>query len=421
MTVEPEELRETLKRQKLRNNEYYDMQPVYDGLYESSKKSFKFKDLLKHITDERNISLAYRNIKRNRGSKTRGSDDLTIERWENSTNKEYVEYVRKRLENYKPQSVRRVFIPKANGKVRPLGIPTIGDRLVQQCIKQVLEPICEAKFHNHSYGFRPNRSTKHAIAKVYHSVNIVNLYHIVDVDIKGFFDNVNHSKLLKQLWSMGIRDKNLLCIISKMLKAEIEGEGIPTKGVPQGGILSPLLSNIVLNEFDWWVSDQWETFETRHQYFTDGGTSQSKKYRALRNSSNLKEMLIVRYADDFKIMCRSKSDAKKTFLACKQWLHTRLGLEVSEEKSSITDIRKKNTEFLGISIGVQPKRSVKENSRKHEYVIESHMSSKAQKKSVEMLKEHIKRIRQEPSAGNVLKYNSAVLGIQNYYKCATHV
>lgn len=132
------------------------------------------------------------------------------------------------------------------------------DRLIQQCIYQILEPICEAKFYAHSYGFRPNRSSHHAVSRAMYLINKHKLHYVVNVDIKGFFDNVDHGKLLKQLWTIGIQDKNLLCIISKMLKAEVENIGITYKGTPQGGILSPLLANVVLNELDWWIYSQWE-------------------------------------------------------------------------------------------------------------------------------------------------------------------
>lgn len=150
-----------------------------------------------------------------------------------------------------------------------VAVPTIEDRLIQQCILQVMEPICEAKFHKHSYGFRPNRNTHHAISRFRFLAFTVKLEYVVDIDIKGFFDNVDHSKLLKQIWSLGIHDKNLLCVISKLLKAPIQGEGVPSKGTPQGGILSPLLSNIVLNELDWWISNQWETFPSKFPYRWD--------------------------------------------------------------------------------------------------------------------------------------------------------
>ena len=237
------------------------MQKAFDELYQQSKNGNNFYKLLEIIGSEQNICLAYRNLKTNSGSKTAGTDGKTIEDIKGLSGREVIETVRKQLADYHPQSVRRVFIPKpGSDKKRPLGIPCIWDRLIQQCILQVLEPICEPKFHNHSYGFRQNRDAHHAVSRVVSMVNMYKHYYCVDVDIKGFFDNVNHGKLLKQIWTLGIRDKRLLCIISKILKSEIEGEGIPDKGTPQGGLISPLLSLIVLNELDWWVSSQWETF-----------------------------------------------------------------------------------------------------------------------------------------------------------------
>lgn len=304
----------TKKKSKLRNAEYYDIQQEFDELYKKSKKNCKFTDLLSIITSEENIKLAYRNIKKNHGSKTAGTDGKTIqdlEKWQTET---LINHIRKKLEYYEPQAIRRVEIPKPNGKKRPLGIPTIMDRLIQQCIYQILEPIAEAKFHERSNGFRPNRSTEHAIAQVYKMVQTQQLYYIVDIDIKAFFDNVQHGKLLKQMWQMGIQDKKLLKIISVMLKAEVAGIGFPEKGTPQGGIISPLLSNIVLNELDWWIASQWETMPTKHEYQgRKTRTDNSSKYRALR-SSKLKECYLVRYADDFKILCKHHNDAKRLFI-----------------------------------------------------------------------------------------------------------
>ena len=395
------------KRQMLRNNEYYDIQKIFDELYRKSLSGKKFDNLLSLILNEQNILLAYRNIKKNKGSKTKGTNENTIIEIGENNPKKLIQYVVGRLSNYEPHSVRRVEIPKENGKIRPLGIPTIEDRLIQQCIKQILEPICEAKFYNHSYGFRPNRSTHHAIARAMTLANIGKLHYVVDVDIKGFFDNVDHSKLLKQLWSIGIQDKNLLCIISKLLKAEIEGVGISTKGTPQGGILSPLLSNVVLNELDWWISSQWETFRTKHQY------TQLNKYIALKRASNLKEMFIVRYADDFKVFCRNHNTAQKMLVAIKQWLKERLNLEISPEKSMVVNLRKNYSNFLGFKLKVQKK------GQKH--VVKSHISEKATKNIVKEIKAKIKTMQKCPNVNNANIYNATILGMHNYYKVATHV
>lgn len=347
------------KKSKLRNTEYYDMQGILDVLYKNSLKGCEFKNLIPLIASEENIKLAYRNIKRNSGSKTAGTDGATIkdlEKWETDN---LIKHIQKKFDYYQPQTVRRVEIPKANGKTRPLGIPTIKDRLIQQCIYQILEPITEAKFHERNNGFRSNRSAEHAMAQTYKMMQNQHLHYVIDIDIKSFFDNVRHGKLLRQLWYIGIRDKKLLKIISLMLKAEVAGIGFPEKGTPQGGIISPLLANVVLNELDWWIASQWEFMPTVYPfkkiYHKSGTLNRSKIFRALRRA-RLKECYIVRYADDFKIFCRKRKDAEKLFVATEMWLKERLGLEISQEKSKIVNLKRQYSEFLGLKIKVRKKR-----------------------------------------------------------------
>ena len=410
------------KQKKLRNLEYYDLQGVFDGLYERSKNGAVFNKLMEIIRSEENIKLAYRNIKRNGGSNTPGTDKRSISDIEKLPADQYVQLIQSKLAWYKPKPVKRAEIPKPGGKLRPLGIPTITDRLVQQCILQVLEPICEAKFHERSNGFRPNRSAENALAQCYRMIQRQHLHFVVDIDIKGFFDNVNHAKLIRQIWAMGIRDKTLLCIIKEMLKAPIimpNGETVfPQKGTPQGGILSPLLSNIVLNELDWWVSSQWETFQTHTKYkiYCGEKLNRGNIYRVIKNSG-LKEMYIVRYADDFKIFCRKKSDADKAFLAVKLWLKDRLKLEISEEKSRVVNLKKQYSEFLGFKL-----KAVKKGNK---YVVKSHMSDRAIQNETRKLRGLVRDLQRPKSLLDEKRmlnlYNSTVWGIHNYYRFATHI
>ena len=416
------------KKAKLRHAEYYDFQGIQDKLHADSQKGKEFKHLVEIIALPENIRLAYRNIKANHGSKTAGTDGRTIKDLERLSDEKLVALVQRKLDWYQPQSVRRVEIPKGNdpAKVRPLGIPTILDRLIQQCVLQILEPICEAKFHEHSYGFRPNRCQEHAIALVYKNIQVSHCYFVVDIDIKGFFDNVSHGKLLKQMWTLGIRDKKLLSIVSAMLKAEVAEIGFPEKGTPQGGIISPLLSNIVLNELDWWVASQWEEFPTRKKYATgtnyNGSENKGNKYKMLRDYTTLKEVTCVRYADDFKLFTKNYQQAKKLFYAVQDWLKGRLGLDISPEKSKIVNLRKQYSEFLGLRI----KAANHGSKQKPNYVVESHIKEK----SIEKISECMKRLIHDiefPGPGKraehaaVARFNAYVFSAHNYYDMATMV
>lgn len=416
-----------LKKQKIRNAEYYDMQTAFDKLYADSVSGRQFRNLVELIQRPENIMLAYRNLRKNSGSKTAGVDKKTISDLNKWSDKKLINHVQRKLDWYVPNAVRRVEIPKDNGKKRPLGIPTIMDRLIQQCILQVLEPICEAKFFKRSNGFRPTHSAENAIAQAERMIQNIGCYYVIDIDIHGFFDNVNHGKLLKQMWALGIRDKKLLSIISAMLKAEVAGIGFPEKGTPQGGIISPLLSNIVLNELDWWVASQWEEMPTKrnyvHRIYANGTPDKSNTIRALRSYTKLKECYLVRYADDFKIFCKKHSDAVKLFEATKQWLWERLGLEISPEKSKIVNVKRHYSEFLGFKLKVREKGKKPDGSKR--YVIEAHVRDKALEKIRARSKEIIGQIRRtyDPKMEYRLiqKYNSYLIGIHNYYCIATHV
>lgn len=412
-----------LRDRKIRNSEYYGMYERFDELYEQSKNGSVFTHLFADIISDNNILLAYRNIKKNSGSHTPGVDGRTIDNINKLSDEQLIALVRKRLSYYKPNPVRRVEIPKPNGKTRPLGIPTIFDRIIQQCFLQVLEPICEARFYEHSYGFRPNRSAENAVAMCYKHLQYEHLYYVVDIDIKGFFDNIDHGKLIRQMWAMGIRDKKVLSVIKAMLKAKIvmpNGEWVaPTRGTPQGGLISPLLANIVLNELDWWIAGQWEEFPTQYPYKIEFacGTCRGNKYVALRKSSELKEVYIVRYADDFKLFCRTKQDADRIFIAVKQWLKERLNLDISPEKSKVVNTKRKYSEFLGFKIKVREKGS--------SYKVASRMCDKAVARVKRELSEQIKvcsaATDNKDEYQKLYLYNTKVWGIHNYYCIATDI
>lgn len=410
---------------KIRNNSYYDMEMTFDDLYRKSLQGYNFYKLMEIITDDNNLKLAYRNIKKNSGSYTAGCDGMTIQDIKEMDEESVINKIKRKLQNFNPKLVKRVEIPKPNGKLRPLGIPSIWDRIIQQAILQVMEPIAEAKFHPNSNGFRPLKSCETAMAQTMKMIQQQKLYYVVDFDIKGFFDNVNHNKLMSQLWNMGFRDKRLLSIIKKMLKGDIkltDGTVIsPHKGTSQGGVLSPLLANIVLNDLDWWIESQWAGFPTKKEYactvHENGSVNRAHKFTALRTGSKLKEVFIVRYADDFKLFCRDLESARKLKIAITNWLKEELKLEVNEEKTKVVNLKTDKSNFLGFTIGT----TMKGQKR----ICVTHISPQNIERIQRVLIEKVKEM-QKPHDENELfltinRYNSIVIGIHNYYRIATCV
>ncbi len=261
-------------------------------------------EMLEKILSDENIRLAQKRVYTNKGAG--GVDGVTTDELEEYM-KENWSSIKEQIRNrtYKPQPVLRVEIPKANGGVRKLGIPTVIDRVIEQGITQVLTPIFDPMFHNSSYGFRPNRCCEQAIVKLLDLFNSGYIW-VVDIDLEKFFDNVPQDKLMSYVGRV-IHDGDTESLIRKYLKAGVMDKGrykATEVGTPQGGNLSPLLSNIMLNELDY-------ELESRRLNFT-------------------------RYADDVIITLKSEAAAKRVMYSITNWIERKLGLKVNAEKTKIT-------------------------------------------------------------------------------------
>jgi RNA-directed DNA polymerase len=379
-------------QKKKKRSEMSDFERVQDfqrNLYRKAKqeKDFRFYVLYDKIRLPHFLREAYRRAKANGGAP--GVDKMTFDDIERQGVKEFLQGIAEELEaeTYRPQPVRRVMIPKENGKTRPLGIPTIKDRVVQTACKLVIEPIFEADFEDSSYGFRPKRSAADAIAKIKEHLK-EGKTDVFDADLTSYFDTIPHSKLMQCL-GQRISDKKVLHLIKMWLKTPTEEDGQMKggkknkQGTPQGGVISPLLANIYLHVLDKLMNK-------------DGGPF--AKYG----------LSIVRYADDFVLMGRGIPKPAMRSLVI---LLERMELRLNEEKSKMVKAKIEPFNFLGFTIRYD--RSVKFATGKYWNIFPSKESSKKMRRNI---KEYLDRAGHMPPEIIVKELNSRVRGWLNYFE-----
>ena len=328
--------------------------------------------LMEQILSNENLNAAYLQVVRNKGAAgVDGMEYTELQKHLSENGENIKEQLRTR--KYKPQPVRRVEIPKSDGGVRKLGVPTVTDRFIQQAIAQRLTPIFEEQFHNHSYGFRPNRCAQQAVIKALERMNNGHSW-IVDIDLERFFDTVDHDKLMTII-GRTVKDGDVISIIRKFLISGIMVDGEyedSVIGTPQGGNLSPLLANIMLNELD-------KEMEAR-------------------------ELDFVRYADDCIIMVGSRQAAERVMKSITRYIEEKLGLKVNASKSKID--KPKGIKYLGFGFYY--------DSFAKEYRAKPHA------KSVEKFKARMKKLTCRSwgvdNAYKVKKLNELIRGWINYFK-----
>lgn len=370
---------------------------VLNSLTEHSKDlNYKYERLYRLLFNEEMWYIAYQRIYAKPGNMTPGSDGQTIDQMSLSRIDKLI--VSLKDESYQPQPSRRVYIPKKNGKMRPLGVPAMNDKLVQEVVRMMLNAIYEGSFEHTSHGFRPNRSCHTALAQIQKTFNGASWF--IEGDIKGFFDNINHDVLINTLQER-ISDDRFIRLIRKFLNAGYVEDWKFHKtysGTPQGGIVSPILANIYLDKFDKYVKEYILNFNKgdlrkpnndRVQYeygkrlavqklkTVEGPDARKEVIRQIKAfdkqralipcsdamDSDYRRLKYVRYADDFLIgIIGSKDDAKRIKEDIKKYLHEKLALELSEEKTLITHTEK-SAKFLGYEIYVRKSNLTKRDKR----------------------------------------------------------
>ncbi|MDR2559991.1 MAG: HNH endonuclease [Oscillospiraceae bacterium] len=394
------------------NNIYYvDMEQRFNDF---KNGNFEMDKIHETVYDIDNVSLALRRLSKSSGRMSKGHDGTNFQTLEKYSIYELSEIVKDRLLNRKMNYVRRMYIPKdrKKSKMRPLGICSVWDKLVEKCIQLVLDPYCETKFVDSSFGFREQVSAHNALARVKNQCQTMPF--VLSLDLQDYFGTLDPDITYREMWHIGIKNQVILNYIYQFIKKGYYEDSCKVespKGAPQGSILGPLIANLYLHRFDVWLKDQGDCWHDENlAKFHD-----ERNRRRNLERTNLKIGIHVRYADDILVLCKDREDAEKFKFSITKYLTRNMKLLINEDKTKIYDLSKERMKFLGYVFYVW---GFNQNKGKHR--VSNKLPKEKADEIVEKCRELLNKIKKKPCFEAIHNWNTYVVGLHNYYKGMTH-
>jgi group II intron reverse transcriptase/maturase len=367
------------------------------------------------VYDMNNVALAVRQLSKTKGRMAKGQDNTNYQTLENYSIAELSEIVKDRLINKKMDYVRRTYIPKGkSGKMRPLGICSVWDKLVEKCIQLVIEPYCETKFVCSSFGFREQVSQHNALAKVKNQCQT--MPYVLSIDLQDYFGTIDPRISYREMWHIGIKDQIILNYVYQFIKKGYYEDSCKHEdplGAPQGSSLGPLISNLYLHRFDVWLREQGDCWHDE----TVGKFHDPINRRRNLSRTNLKVGIHVRFADDILVLCRDRTDAERFKFSITKYLTSNMKLKINEEKTKIYDLTKERMKYLGYEFYV---RELKSKNKKGVSKVLNTLPRAKEDEIVEKCGELLKAVQKKIGFETIHAWNTYVVGLHNYYSGMTH-